>query len=429
MSGTHFVQHCLNRMLPPLIPLLAVSLGYPLWKLGVLVTLSSLGSGFGQAPSGVLSDRYDRRFILPTGLFVAAGAYTVFGLSPSLGSLLRPVVLAGQTFEGPFLVMSIAVLVAGVGRSVVHPTGYPLISANVSEADKGKVLGMWGSSAKLGDAASPAIIGVLLLALVWNHIVVILGVAGLLFSTLLFVALGADRFETRPPETVEAAEGDAASADPPADADGDTNPRDVDRRVFVYPMLAVLGFFVARKLASKGVSTFVPAFITGVYGYSITIFGVPFAPESFANFYFSALLVMAAVVQLGTGTLADRFDHRSLIVGFMLAASVALYVLANATLRPLGLLVVLLIVGAGIWGINPARDALVSDISPAAREGRTFGYLWTAGQMIGAVMPVVLGYIADVSGIKESFRFLALGTVLAALTILVLYSDRVYLDD
>jgi MFS family permease len=91
-------------------------------------------------------------------------------------------------------------------------------------------------------------------------------------------------------------------------------------------------------------------------------------------------------------------------------------------------LVVLLVVGGGLWGLNPARDALISEISPPEREGRTFGYLWTVTQIIGAMSPLFIGLIADISGIQSSFRWLAVSTLLSALAVGLLFSKRVYLD-
>lgn len=419
LSGSHGAQHFFSRLVPPLIPILVVALELPLWKLGLLVSVYSLGSGFGQTPMGILSDRYDRRFILAPGLAVLAFGYIVFGLSPVLGAGLPELTMAGYQFTGPFVVMMVAMAISGVGDSVTHPTGYPLISENMGAERKGRALGLWGSAAKTGDAAAPALIGVLILVLTWNDILIALGVAGLVYAAVLYAVLRTDFVETRPPDH---------------SSRGDHDPADhvdiwtADRRIFIYPMIVILLFFVARMVATKGVNTFVPAFIVDVYAYSFSAFGYTLAPESFANFYFSALLLTAAVVQLGTGALTDYSDHRKVLVAFLLVTTVALGLLSFVTLSPLPLLLVLLVVGGGLWGINPARDALISDISPPEREGRTFGYLWTVAQVIGALSPVFIGYVAGITGIQDSFKWLALATLGAAAAVALLFSKQIYLD-
>ena len=68
ISGAHGMDHFLKRVLPPLVPIWAVAFGFPLWKIGVLLGAQSFGSAIGQAPMGHLSDRYDRRFMLPAGI-------------------------------------------------------------------------------------------------------------------------------------------------------------------------------------------------------------------------------------------------------------------------------------------------------------------------------------------------------------------------
>lgn len=419
LSVSHGAQHFFSRLVPPLIPILVVALALPLWKLGLLVSVYSLGSGLGQTPFGILSDRYDRRFILPPGLAILGFGYVIFGLAPTLGAPLADLSVAGYAFSGTFLVMVIAMGISGVGDSVTHPTGYPLISENVGAARKGRALGLWGSAAKLGDAAAPALVGVLILVLAWHEILFGLGLLGVAYAVVLFVVLRTGLVETRPPEHASRT---ALTEDERVDV------WSADRRVFIYPILAILLFFIARMVATKGVNTFVPAFIVDVYGYTLTAFGYTLAPESFANFYFSALLLTAAVVQLGTGALTDRSDHRKVLVGFLLVTTVALGLLSFVTLSPLPLLIVLLVVGAGLWGLNPARDALISEITPPEREGRTFGYLWTIAQVIGALSPVFIGYIAGITGIQDSFKWLAAATLAAAIAIGLLFSKQVYVD-
>ena len=176
----------------------------------------------------------------------------------------------------------------------------------------------------------------------------------------------------------------------------------------------------------QGVNTFVPTFIVDVYGYTFGYFGLDLQPESFANFYFSALLITAAIVQVFTGTVTDIYDPRKVLVGFLLVSAASLAVLSQLTLGPLGLLVVLLVVGAGLWGLNPARDTLISDITPPEREGRTFGYLWTLGHLVGSVSPVLIGFLAEGIGIQDSFKYLALMAFVSALAVGLLFSDRVW---
>lgn len=424
MSSIHFVQHVF-RILPPVLPIIALDFPYPLWKLGALVSVYFLGSGFGQAPMGVLADRYDRRFILPPSIGVMGLGYVVFALVPQVVPHdAAAFTLLGTDFTLQFVLMGLGILISGIGASAIHPIGYPLVATNVDADRVGSAYGVWGSAAKIGDAAAPLSIAALILVVRWDEIFLLFGVVGVVYAVGLFVVMSREWFESRPADQRAAAgEGDAADAE-----STETTPEEgaSDRRHYVYPMVALFVFFVARGFSEKGLKTFLPTFLVAVYGYSFTFGSVTLAPESFANVYFSAVFLVAAVVQLLTGRLVDRHDHRTILIAFFITAALALVVLASASLTPLLLLGVLLVLGATNWGWTPARDALMNDVAPPSREGRTFGYLHTISHLVSAVAPVIIGYVAEQSSLQRSFLYLAATMLVAVAAIGSLFSGRIY---
>lgn len=418
ISAAHLGQHVLTRLIPPLIPVLAVALEYPLWQLGLLITVFTLGSGLGQAPFGALADRYDRLYILPAGFLLSGAAYVLFAIAPYLGESMPTIHVLRNTFEGGFILMCFAMGVCGLGTAVVHPTSYPLITVNVSDEQKGKVLGMFGSSSKLGDAVAPAVVGLLVLFLSWEGIILVLGFAAVGFGIVLFLALSVDEFATKPANRTGGGDGDTDDSRKASEK--------TDRRAVLYPITAIYAFSVSKMFASHGIQTFLPAFIVSVYAYSFDGLGFHFAPESVANFYFAALMLFAAATQLVLGGVTDRYDPRFVILGCVAAAVIGLVAFATIDLTPISLLVIVAVLGGGIWGINPARDSLVSEIAPAEHEGRTFGYLWTAVFLTSAPVPVIIGYVIEAAGMRQGFLLLAAGPVLAGLSISLLFSSRVY---
>ncbi|MFB6300899.1 MAG: MFS transporter [Halobacteriales archaeon] len=413
IAGVHGVDHLLKRLFPPLVPIWGVVFGFPLWKLGVLMGARTFGSAIGMTPMGHLSDRYDRRLLLPAGFAVISLGVVAVAAVPLLGVLEFELILGGYTASGEFLVMLLALFATGLGSSVVHPTGYPLITANVHEESKGKILGLWGSASKFGDGAAPALVGALLIVLSWNWILAIIGIVGIGYAAALFVWLG--RFETKP----------AGKTDDET-TDDDVSVADRDNREYLYPFIAVFAYFVIAIMAAGGVNVFLPEFITSTYGYRFSIAGMTLTPESTASFYYSALLIIAGVAQLGTGELADRYDKRSLIVVYLGVATATLIALATVSLSPVMLFIALVVLGTSLFGINPARDGLVSDITPPEREGRTFGYIWTGALLASSVAPALIGYVGDVAGLRTAFLILAGGILLSAIPILLLMSDRIY---
>jgi MFS family permease len=414
ISGVHGVDHVLKRLFPPLVPLWGVLYGFPLWQMGLVLGALSFGGAIGQAPLGVLSDRYDRRYILPTGIALSGLGVLAFSFTPGVDA--GTVSILGTELQVTILAMTAGTFVIGIGSSAVHPTGYPLITANVDGSRKGRVLGMWGAASKIGDGAAPALVGALTLLVAWHSVVAAFGLLGVLYAVFLFGVLGS--FETRP------AHARTDDADGTSGSETGTDAA-VPRRVYVYPLLVVFVYFVVHLMAAEGVSVFLPEFISSVYGYSLSVLGYELTPASTASFYYATLLVTAGAAQLGVGRLVDRYESRHLLLAFMGVSAVMLSLVSLVTLSPLVLLACLLVVGVGLWGVNPARDEIISDISPAALEGRVFGYLWTGALLAMSVAPPVIGYIGDTVGIRWAFIVLAGAIVLAMIPMVLLpYAGR-----
>lgn len=408
LSMTHGLQHFFAKVFPPLIPLLGLELGLPLWKLGLLVTLQSLSGGLGQAPLGVLADRYDRRFLLPTGLIVVGAGYALVAGSTMLGVQIPTMQLLSYDIEGVFLVLAAGMFLAGFGKSATHPTGYPLITANVAQGKKGKVLGRWSGAAKLGDAAGPAAVGVLILALTWQQVfMVIAGIAGV-YGVFLFAFMTRSKLVTVPPKE------DAPEAQVDESGNG----------TYRYAMLAVFLFSIFAMLATRGIGTYMPEFVTSVYGFSITLFNVTVGPESMASFYYAIMLLAAAVATFIIGDLCDDHDPRTILFGLFATATAAILIVSLVPLTPVTLLVASILLGVTLFSFSPARDAIITNVTPAAREGRTFGYFWTALLITTSIYPVFIGYLGDTIGIQQSFTFLAGGSFLAAIAVLLLYRRK-----
>lgn len=425
ISSSHGLQHFLRRIFPPLIPIWAAMFGFPLTSAGILLGVQALGSALGQAPFGILSDRYDRRYILPSGIAVSAVCVGAFATVPFLGVVEADTTVLGVGLNLPYVSMLVAMFGVGLGGSVLHPTGYPLISENVAPGRKGRVLGMWGSAAKLGDGFAPAVVGVFLLAIAWTDILLLASLVITGYSVFLFVALG--RFETRPAAGAEADRRPSSALDDASTSGPGSSLLAGDRRLYLYPVVLIFLFFAARMLAVSGVNVFIPEFITSEYGYSFAVAGIELTPESTASFYYSALLITAGVVQILVGRLVDVYDTRKVIIGMLLVAVLVLSSLAVFTFSPVVLFVVLLLLGASLWAVQPARDALISDISPDSREGRTFGYLWTGALLVSALSPVLIGYIGEHAGLRFAFGLLAATTVLSTVPIALLFTTRLYL--
>jgi len=403
MSGVHGLDHLAKRLFPPLVPVWAAAFGFPLWQLGVVLGAHTLGSAVGQAPIGHVADRADRRRILAAGVaLVGAGTAAVAAAPLFVGA-------TALGFDLAFLALAGATLAAGIGSSAVHPTGYPLISANVPESARGKVLGMWGSAARFGDGLAPALVGALLLLVAWPAILAGVGVGIVAAAAVVLVVLRG--FDTAPTATADRASRASVTR---------------DRRTFVYPFAAVTLYFAVQIAATNAVTVFLPQFLTASYDLGGTLAGVALTAESSASFYYAGLLLFAGAFQLATGELVDRYDPRRVLLVFLAVGAATLGALSALSLSRVALVAVLLLLGASLWGLNPARDRLVDAIAPAGGEGKTFGYLWTGTLLVSAAAPPVVGYVGDRAGLRAGFGLLAVVVLLSALPVFALLSERVY---
>jgi MFS family permease len=268
---------------------------------------------------------------------------------------------------------------------------------------------MWGSAARFGDGLAPAIVGVLLLVVAWPVILVGAGAAIVVAALALLVILRG--FDTAPTATEDRAERAEVTR---------------DRRTFVYPFAAVTLYFAVQIAATNAVTVFLPQFLTASYDLGGAVAGVSLTAESSASFHYAGLLLFAGVFQLATGELVDRHDPRRVLLGFLAVGAASLGALATLSLSHVGLIAVLAVLGASLWGLNPARDRLVDAIAPKGGEGKTFGYLWTGTLLVSAAAPPLIGYVGDQAGLRAGFGLLAVVVVLSALPVLALLSARVY---
>lgn len=412
MAFTHGTDHFARRMIPPLIPLWAFFFGAPLWQIALLPAIQIFSTGLFQIPSGIVADSSDRRILLPLAFGTHGVTYALFAIGATSSFLAFEVPIFGHAFDCRLLVMMLAMFLSGAGSSLLHPAGYPLITANIPAESKGSAYGLWGSSAKFGDGLGPAVLGLLVIYLDWSLIFIGLGVFLLIYAFFLFSILkGYDTLPTSSKSSTSKSSSFWQS----------------DPRSYVLPILAILAYFSIRGIAADGIGALYPAFIDELYGYTFEIFGTVVTSTSTASWYFSVLLISAGLSQLVVGKLVDMYDSRLILLACVLTGAISIGTLAIVELSPSNLLLVSIAIGATLWASAPARDALINSIAPPEREGRTFAYLWTGALVLGAAAPVVIGYIGDIAGLRTGFLYLVLVLLISGIPIALLYSKRVYM--
>src|SRR5689334_10379651 len=118
------------------------------WVLdGYLLTLSAL-----LLSGGAAGDRYGRRRVFLAGLVVFSIASLGCGLAPTIGWLIG------------------ARLVQGVGAAALVPGSLALIDAGITDADRGRAVGLWAGMSGVTSALGPLIGGWLVDAASWRWV-------------------------------------------------------------------------------------------------------------------------------------------------------------------------------------------------------------------------------------------------------------------
>jgi MFS family permease len=161
---------------------------------------------------------------------------------------------------------------------------------------------------------------------------------------------------------------------------------------------------------------FLPTFYWGIATFLIPLLIFRLAGTKTAAAHYSAVsLVIAAVFQLMTGRLCDRFGRRRpmVIAAWLVALSAALLAAFGETLA--GLYVFGIMGAATAWSLSTTMPGLIADIAGDGEKGRVLGathFCWSAGMLSGNL---VGGDLVERS-VTVAFAVGAAAALLAAVT-------------
>ena len=371
---------------PPLFETFQAQFGVSNTATGLLFSILMLCYSLSQFPSGVLSDQYGKIEVI---------TLSVLGLS--IGAIL---VVVAPTFT--LIVLSAAMIGAMSGA---HKTiSVPLLSHSYQDRT-GFALGLFETIGQLGGGVAPIVIVIIFaLFLPWQTVFIIGSAVCILLGILFYVRVTTDETDS---ESLKDSE--SSSRDDIEDRTAIENStqqylgtlKDVNLVLFV---LVTLGF----TFAWNGISSFLPLFLITEKGISSSLAGLLYS-----------MIFFAGIIQIVTGDLSDRFGRVQLSIvlfgtmifglGSLLLSDVV-SVLAIATV----------ILGVGIHGFRPVRDAYLIELMPEDVEGGLFGLLRTVKTGVGSVAPIFVGFVSDIVSFTVAFSGLLVAMVLAVTCLLLM---------
>jgi MFS family permease len=366
-TGSHFLVHLFEGVLPPLIPLLMLEFGTDYFHLGLVVTVFSYAFGIGSLPAGFLADKIGPRRLIT--LFLFGAGILALGVW-SMNSLVHYGLLMG-----------------GIGFfcSTYHPASNTLISLAIRE--KGKAFGIHGIAGSLGVASVPVLSAWMGSALGWRMPHVLYGFIGILAG---FYSLTIPR----PPETREK-----------------ENAPEGDRTPLIFSYFNLIVFFLsamALGLTYKGIMTFLPAYM----GESIHLGGLHLGKVALGGTVATIALLSGALGQYVAGRGVDRIQAERLYLGAILLGTVFVFIMAVS--QNLILVLSAVLYAFFYFSTQPLQNYLLSTYLPAQRQGLGYGIHFFITFGIGSTAAAVSGYLADHYGLRSVFYAMTLCFLLSA---------------
>lgn len=345
-------------IITPVLPSYARSFGLDASAVGLVIGIYGLARFLANVPAGQLAERRGRRPVLIIGTCITSVASALMATAANL-----PQLLAYR-------------LLAGLGAATVITGGQVMVGDISRPENRGRMMSTYQGFFLVGVGLGPTPGGFLadrygLHAPFWAYAV---------FSALACgVALLLIR-ETKPREGAMLARG-AARPEMPAGGS-------VRAVLLSAPFLLIGAVSFVQFLARTGaLFTVIPLLAKDGIGMTASQLGLAMTLVNLLN----------VAVLYHAGTLSDRFGRKWVIVPATLVSGLAVAMFAASGSYGAFL------VSSCVWGIGsglsgPSPAAYVADIAPAAQRGRVFGAYRSVADCGYIVGPLLLGWLADVSG-------------------------------
>ncbi|HLT19743.1 MAG TPA: MFS transporter [Thermomicrobiales bacterium] len=331
---------------------------------------------------GIVADRRGRKLMVLRAMFMASFTVGLMSLATSPWHLL------GLRFiEGGFT--------GTVGASTT------LIASTTPRRNRAFALGMMQTAVFSGSSAGPLIGGVLADLIGYRPTFV---VAGLLIFASAVIVLTQVREDFTPPEPAK-----------PGEDNGPTT----RSLLFGAAMLAMVGVMFALRAGNSAIQPIMPLFVEQLSGNG--------SAATLSGIVLGIAGLTSAVSAVTLGRMADRVGHRRILIPTALATAI-LYLPMAAAQAPWQLIIISALVGIAAGGVTPSANAVISNLTPAARRGAIFGFTSAVTAMGGFVGPLGGAAIAAVFNIRLTFIVVSGLMALGAIGVLLAIRSGVDLD-
>ena len=158
----------------------------------------------------------------------------------------------------------------------------------------------------------------------------------------------------------------------------------------------------------------IPAMV-GLYGVSVAV----------ATATLTGYLAGAAAGTLAGGFVAARTRrHDAAAVTGILLAMLLVLTLASGALPLVLLITATTLAGFCVGSVNPSRDIIVREVTPAHARGKVYGFVYSGIDLGSSVAPPLIGWLLDTGQPQWVFLTSAAALLMCAVVMIVLGRRR-----
>ncbi len=331
---------------------------------------------------GIVADRRGRKLMVLRAMFMASFTVSLMSLAQS-----------------PWHLLGLRFLEGGFTGTVAAST--TLVASTTPRHRRGFALGMMQTAVFSGASAGPLIGGILADQLGYRPTFV---VAGLLIFASAFIVLTQVQEHFVPPQ--------------PAAEGKDTGPS-TRFLLFGAAMMAMIGVMFALRAGNSAIQPIMPLYVEDLAASS--------SIATLAGLTLGIAGLTSALSAITLGRLADRIGHRRILIpaAFLTAA---LYLPMAIAQSPWQLIALSGLVGIAAGGVAPSANAVISNLTPAAKRGAIFGFTSSVTALGGFIGPLGGAAIAAAVDIRLTFVAISVLMFLGAVGVLLAIRSGVDLD-
>ncbi len=371
MTITHVLTHAFQGVHTSIFSLLREEFNVSLTELGFIAAIPPLCQAFLAIPTGLLSDRIGAKKMLIASFIVA-----------TIGAIL-----ASQTIN--LLTFTIAISLVYVNTTIYHPASYSYTTNLFRPADRSKALGVHGAGGTLGHGLGPLTVSLVIgvLGLAWRNVYLLL-TGPMLVALVMVLTL---RDSTR---TVD------SPSRPSSSADSSTN------QFLTSNLVLFLVFSGLRMMAGSMISTFLVLYLQDVRQLSIGL----------ASFVSSSRTLLGFIAAPLGGYMAARYGEKRWLFNLLVVSYILLSI---ALIQPEVTGFIVFYIASGFCGtlVMAARSSIMAHLTPRRHRGLGYALYFLPGSIMGAVAPIVAGYIAASFGFNAVF---VISLIISAIALTIL---------